>query len=264
MKIKLKPKITLVLLVAISLVTFSATMVFPQQDSGEQPVVTVNDFQINKSQLDEKMSSTFGYQTMMTLYKNRLTQILSYLQTEEAQTLMKLHLLNQLMVEELKTKKIGDLGLSVSDKEIESQIDQIIENNEDIKDRENLKQALQKQKMTMDQLKNSLRKNLLQGKLKDEVTGEIKVTEKEIESYYNENKKSFTDEEGNTKPLKEVSEKIEGILSDQEKQEKYDEWLQKTKKEAEVKFAEGFLSDVNEKLPGLKVSDLSFFSWTTN
>lgn len=263
MDLKPNSKISVVLLVSLLMVTFSATAVLAQKNSKKQTVVTVNDLKINKTQLNKQVSSVFGYRTMMKLYKNQMTQILGYLQTKGSQSLMKLYLLNKLMVEKLKNKKIDELGLSVADKELKSKVDEIIKNNKKIKDRSKLKELLKKQKMTLDQYKNKiLKKRILQNKLRDKVTGSIEVTKKEKKSYYEKNKKSFKDKKGNVKKLKEVSNKIEGIISDKKKREKYKKWLQKTKAEAKVDFSKSFLKSINKQLPGVKVKELSFLSWT--
>ena len=262
MKISSESKFYLVFLISASLVLFSALAASAQTESDKKTIVTVNDIPVYEAQLNNAMSMTFGYQAMMTLYKNQQTRLLGYLQTNEAQAMLKLFLLNQILVEELKNNKIDELNLTVSDEEVETELDELIENNDNIKDRENLTEMLKQQQVTMEQLKNSLKNNLLQTKLRDEMVGEVEVSQEKIKSYYEENKQSFEkDEEGEVKPLEEVSDKIENTLSNQKKNEEYDKWLKEFKGEAEVEFSEDFTEKIEKDLPGLKIKEVSFLNW---
>lgn len=208
-----------------------------QSNQQEQPTVvaTVNEAEITDQQLSQ---STQVYPIIMTLSR-QFRSFAQFLMTSEAGntflTEYRKYVLDNLIEQELQKQKMDELGIEVADEEIQEQIENIIENNDQFEDEESLEDYLKNdQNMSMENLKASIRENLRQQKLREEITGEVEVTEDEITSFYEQNKQSYTDEEGNVKPLSEVRDQIEGTLKNQKGNESWSEWLQEAKEEASI------------------------------
>lgn len=208
-----------------------------QSNQQEQPTVvaTVNEAEITDQQLSQ---STQVYPIIMTLSR-QFRSFAQFLMTSEAGntflTEYRKYVLDNLIEQELQKQKMDELGIEVADEDIQEQIENIIENNDQFEDEESLEDYLKNdQNMSMEDLKASIRENLRQQKLREEITGEVEVTEDEITSFYEQNKQSYTDEEGNVKPLSEVRDQIEGTLKNQKSNESWSEWLQEAKEEASI------------------------------
>lgn len=208
-----------------------------QQSGQQQPTVvaTVNGAEITDQQLSQ---SAQVYPIIMTLSR-KFRSFAQFLMTSEAGntflTEYRKHVLDKLIEQELQKQKMDELGIEVTDEEIQEQIDNIIENNDQFEDEKSLEDYLKNnQNMSLDDLKASIRQNLRQQKLREEVTGQVEVTEDEITSFYEQNKQSYTDDEGNVKSLEEVRDQIEGTLRNQKSNEAWTEWLEGVKEEAEI------------------------------
>jgi foldase protein PrsA len=94
------------------------------------------------------------------------------------------NLINAMLVEQAAKKK----GLSVSDADVQKQIDQL---KAGFKDPAQFDQALQSAGMTLDSLKNSIRQQLVTNKLMDQLASNQTVTDAEIKEYYDGNKTQF-------------------------------------------------------------------------
>lgn len=208
-----------------------------QSSQQEQPTVvaTVNGAEITDQQLSQRSQV---YPIIMTLSR-QFRSFAQFLMTSEAGntflTEYRKHVLENLIEQELQKQKMDELGIEVTDEEIQEQIDNIIENNDQFEDEKSLEDYLKdNQDMSLDDLKASMRQNLRQQKLREEVTGTVEVTEDEITSFYEQNKQSYTDDEGNVKPLEEVRDQIEGTIRNQKGNEAWSEWLEEAKEEAEI------------------------------
>lgn len=208
-----------------------------QAGQQEQPTVvaTVNGAEITDQQLSQ---SAQVYPIIMTLSR-QFRSFAQFLMTSEAGNTFlaeyRKYVLDNLIEQELQKQKMDELGIEVTDEEIQAQIDDIIENNDQFDDEKSLEEYLQNnQNMSLDELKASVRENLRQQKLREEVTGEVEVTEDEITSFYEQNKQNYTNEEGDVKPLDEVRDQIEGTLKNQKGNEAWSEWLQEAKEEAKI------------------------------
>ncbi|MBS3735855.1 MAG: peptidylprolyl isomerase [Candidatus Bipolaricaulota bacterium] len=210
-----------------------------EQQSGQQgqPTVlaTVNGSEITDQQLSQR---TQVYQIIMTLSR-QFRSFAQFLMTSEAGntflTEYRKYMLENLIEQELQLQKMDELGIEVNDEEIQEQIDNIIENNDQFEDEKSLEDYLKNnQNMSLDDLKASIRQNLRQQKLREEVTGQVEVTEEEITSFYEQNKQNYTDDEGNVKPLEEVRDQIEGTIRNQKGNEAWTNWLEEVKEEASI------------------------------
>jgi len=230
---------SLVLLLVIPAIGVLAQDQESGQSSGQesQPTVvaTVNGSDITQQELSQ---SAQVYPIIMTLSR-QFRSFAQFMMTSEAGneflTEYRKYVLDQLIDQELQQQKIEDLGIEVSEEEVQEQIDSIISNNDQFEDEKSLEEYLKNnQNMSLDSLKSRIKESIRQQKLRDEVTGNVEVTEEEITTFYEENKESYKDQEGNVKSLDEVSDQIEGTLKSQKSNEAWSEWLEQEREEAEI------------------------------
>lgn len=230
----------LVLSLIFLLVTPSLALL--AQDGGEtenqnQPrvVATVNGAEIMGQELSQRSQV---YPIIMTLSR-QYRSFAQFLMTSEAGSNFlreyRKHVLGLLIEQELQNQKMDELGITVSEDEVQGEIDKIIENNDQFKDQKSLEDYLKNnQNMSMDDLKKTIKESLRRQKLREQVTGDISVSEEEISSFYETNKSSYTDQEGNVKPLEEVREQIRENLLGQKRNELWANWLEEAKEEADI------------------------------
>ena len=97
---------------------------------------------------------------------------------------------------EIAAQKAEELGVTVTDEDVQTQLDQIsaMFGGDDAA----FQEALKQQNMTIDQLKASLRERELLNKTAEAVTKDVTVPEAEIASYYEEHKDEFAEPETRT------------------------------------------------------------------
>ena len=85
--------------------------------------------------------------------------------------------------------KAEELGISVSEGEVQDAIDVI---RDDYDSPSAFEEAMKEQNLDLEQLTRILRDNILEDKLREEVTGDITATDAEIEAFYDENIADYT------------------------------------------------------------------------
>ncbi len=80
------------------------------------------------------------------------------------------------------------MGIKITNKDINKEIENIKKMFPSEKEFED---ALKKQNMDEDDLRNNIEKNLLLEKVKEKVVGDIKITDKDVKEYYDKNKDQF-------------------------------------------------------------------------
>jgi parvulin-like peptidyl-prolyl isomerase len=83
------------------------------------------------------------------------------------------------------------LGIEVSDKEVEDEIDKFVKSRFD-GDRKAFEKALKEQSFTAEQFADTIRFSVLSQKLFDEVTKEVEVPEADILAYYQQNSSTYS------------------------------------------------------------------------
>jgi foldase protein PrsA len=94
---------------------------------------------------------------------------------------------------EIVQQQAATLKISVTDKDVQDQIDSVVKNNFS-GDQTQFDAALKAQNVTLDQLKSSYRESILLQKAYDEVTKSLtnsSVTQAEVQSYYDANKSTY-------------------------------------------------------------------------
>jgi foldase protein PrsA len=100
----------------------------------------------------------------------------------------KQRLLDNIINQKLIEQAAKDKGIKVSDADIQKQIDQL---KAGFKDQAQFDEALKSAGMTVDTLKLQIRNQLVTQKLIESLSADSKVTEADIQSYYDKNKAQF-------------------------------------------------------------------------
>jgi len=120
-------------------------------------------------------------------FQNRLNGAEQPPSAEEAQDL-KLQVLNQLINDQILLEMASTAGLSATDAEVDVKFNEFKSQYTE----EKFKDLLKEQKMTIDDIRNELRKSITIDKLVNkEITSKISVTDAEIKNFYEKNKESF-------------------------------------------------------------------------
>lgn len=232
-----------VLIFSLALLMITPALVVSAQNddgsSGSQNqttvLATVNGAEITQQELSQ---SAQVYPIIMTLSRQYRTFGQFLMSSESGQNFLdeyRKQVLDNLIDQKIQQQKIEELGIEVTDEEVQGEIDTIIENNKQFKDEKALDDYLKNnQNMSLDDFKSRMKQSLRSQKLRDEVTGDVSVTDEEISSYYEQNKQSFTDDKGNVKPLEDVRSQIKNTLMNQKTSQAFSSWLEQARKEAEV------------------------------
>ena len=106
----------------------------------------------------------------------------------EEQQDLKLQVLNQMINGQILLEMASGAGLSATDAEVDVKFNEFKSQYTE----EKFKDLLKEQKMTIDDIRNELRKSITIDKLVNkEITSKISVTDAEIKSFYEKNKESF-------------------------------------------------------------------------
>lgn len=205
------------------------------QDNGKTVVATVNGAEITDQQLSQ---SAQIYPIIMTLSR-QYRSFAQFLMTSDSGnkllTEFRKYVLDMLIEQTLQDQKMEELAIEASQEEVQGEIDKIISNNDQFSDEKSLADYLKNnQNTSLEDLKNRIRNSLRRQQLRNEVIGEISVSEEEVSSYYDSNRESFTDKEGNVKPLEEVKGQIRENLKTQKSTQMWNNWLEEAKEEAEI------------------------------
>lgn len=87
-------------------------------------------------------------------------------------------------------QKAEDLDVEVSDKQVDERLEQLKKQFYSGNDKK-FKDSLKKLKLTEEQVKSDVRAQLVEEQLYKKVTEDVKVTDKEIEDFYNKNKSQY-------------------------------------------------------------------------
>src|SRR3989441_11043246 len=137
-------------------------------------VARVNGKDITTSQLEKQ-------------FQNRLNGAEQPPSSEEAQDLT-LQVLNQLINDKILLELSSTAGVSATDAEVDVKFNEFKNQYTE----EKFKDLLKEQKMTIDDIRNELRKSITIDKLVNkEITSKISVTDAEIKNFYDKNKESF-------------------------------------------------------------------------
>lgn len=158
------------------------------------------------------------------IYTQLKTQMAQYGQDVSDLDKLKEQTINVLVEQHLIRQDAASNGIKVSDKEVQSEFDSLKEENGD-----QLTAVLEQFNLTEDQFKRQLEDDLITTKYIDSQL-EIKVTDKEVEEYYNQLKEQ-NEEIGKLKDLKD---QIKNQIKQQKTNEQLQKKVDKLKKDAKV------------------------------
>lgn len=144
------------------------------------------------------------------------------------------YVLEKLIEEKLILQKAESRGIEVKDKEIKNRLSTIINRTKEVTNKEELIKRLKEDQRSLEDLKEEIRRKIIREKLRQEVVGKVNVSESEIRDYYEENKNTFRDQDGEIEPLAEEKDHIRENLREEKKGARWKKWLKKAKKEAEI------------------------------
>lgn len=156
-------------------------------DISGDAVAKVGDVEISEevfNQRLEKFGAQYGYSE----------------ETTDAETwgLFRRDVLEYLVLYEMASQKAKDYGVSVTDEDVQTEIDTIIESYYS-GDEEAFNEDLASADMTLDDLKANYKESMLMQKVYEKVTGEVaEPTAEEIAAYYEQNKDGYYVEETRT------------------------------------------------------------------
>jgi FKBP-type peptidyl-prolyl cis-trans isomerase (trigger factor) len=222
----------------ISLLVFSSFAAIGQDNSDQAStttVATVNGETITRRELTGAAQVRQIVMSLSRQYRSFAQFLMSSQPGQEFLGEYRKYVLDQLVKQELTSQKIEELGITVSDEAVQDEIAKIVEGNKQFQDKSDLENYLKKnQQMTMADLKSRIRQNLRAKKLQEKVTGKVTVSEEEVKSFYGSNKKSYTGEDGNVKPLEEVEDQIRSTLKSRKQSKAYSQWLDQVRQKADI------------------------------
>jgi hypothetical protein len=201
-----------------------------QRASGAQAeiVATVGNRSITQEQLDQRVA---GFEAQYA------DQIPDKESAPDQYKVFRQDVLEYMITYELASQKAEELSVSVTDQDVQTQIDLIL-NVSFGGDQARFDDGLEQLGMTMDQFKQSYRESMLFQKVYTEVTkGVTSVSDSDIQAYYDQHAGGIYA----GKSLDEVREEIESTLLDIKQEEAWQEWIQKAREELKVTYAEGWV-----------------------
>ncbi|MFP3953824.1 MAG: SurA N-terminal domain-containing protein [Candidatus Acetothermia bacterium] len=217
----------LVTVIAFLLVAPSAAVLAQTEDTAESQgtvVATVNGDEITERDLSQA--------TQVNEIAMQFQNFAEFLMTSEVGNefldAYRNHTLDQLIKQLLAEQKVEELGIEVSDEDVQAEVDNIIANYDQFDDEESLDEFLQdNQNTTLEDYRERIRQGLRQNKLREKVTGEMQVSEEEVTEFYEENESLYTDQQGNVQSLESVRDRVRDDLA-------WEEWMEQAEEEADI------------------------------
>ena len=197
-------------------------------------VARVNDRTITKAELSER---TRLYRVFMAL--RSVPQFARFLmetdQGKAALDMYRNYVLDIMIEEKLIIQKAEARGINITEAEINSRLETIINETKEVSNREELLERLQKDRRNLHDLKEEIYRKLIREKLKEMVTKDVTIKADEVASYYEKNRDSFRGKDGEVKPLSRVRDHVRERLKEDRREEFWRKWLEKTKERADIR-----------------------------
>jgi foldase protein PrsA len=176
------PTLLIALAVALAAAGCGGSTDDATQEVPEDAVAVVGDKEISKAEFDRVLAQA------KTTFKARKQEFPSTGSPEYEQ--LKQSIVRSLV--EQKQFELGaeELGISVSDEEIDKRLDELKQQFFE-GDEKKYQDELKKQGLTEEQVRNDIRSRLLSEKIFEEVTSDVKVTDADVEEYYEKNESQF-------------------------------------------------------------------------
>lgn len=175
-------RLPLVILLALTLAVAAAACGGGSDDVPDNAVAIVGDDEITKAEFDALMArAESAYKQQKRPFPKTGTPEYKTLQNQAIQ-----YLVQQSRYEQ----KADELGLEITDQEIDKRVEQIKKQYFAGKEKD-WQAHLKSQKLTEEQVRSDVRNQLISEEIYDEVTEGIKISDQEIAAYYNKNKKQY-------------------------------------------------------------------------
>lgn len=139
-------------------------------------LITKEKFENNLEKIERKYKQQYG----VDFSQERAAKMLPAIKKK---------VLNRMIQEELLLQKAAEENIRVTDQEITKNLNKV---KKRYKSEAQFKKQLEKAGLSLEEIIEKIKKNLLIKKLSNKLTKNIKITEKEVENYFKNNKDSFT------------------------------------------------------------------------
>ena len=184
---KIKKIIAAVAILTIAVSAMGCKMIEKTPEAIQKTVLaTVGNEKVTKGDLDKQMSK-YDAQFKQQYGNDYATN--DKVKDQIKQTKQKI--LDQLVTEKILLKKADELNLKPSDDDINSKVeDTINQYKTQYPEEGQFESVLQQNGITEDELKESLKKQIIESAVQDDILKDITVTDDEVQTYYDENKDS--------------------------------------------------------------------------
>jgi parvulin-like peptidyl-prolyl isomerase len=219
--------------VIISLLTILSILLIPNPAKSEEIVARVNGEEITPEQLSERARIDHLFMTLRgaPLFAEFL------METDRGQSVLKhyrSYVLDRVIEDTIVIQRAEEIGIDVSEEEIEKRLNGIIEATENVDNRKELLSDLKGDRRDLNDLKKEIYRRIIREKLRRKVVEDVEVSTQDIKEFYEKNRKTFRDARDRIQPLEEVRDLIRERLIVRKKGKAWNEWLEDAKKEANV------------------------------
>ncbi|WP_075619083.1 SurA N-terminal domain-containing protein [Paenisporosarcina indica] len=181
---------------------------------------------------DEELTGLM-YNSVLFSIQSEMQQMGQDPTSKEAAEQIKKTTLDSLVSQTLIVQKAKEANLTASEAEIEEKYASI---QEQIGGEEAMQKSLKAEKMDEKTLKEQIGESILFEKYQNKVVPAKEVTDKEIQEYYDQAAAQTKEAGQEFPPLEEVSEKIKGLLVQQQQQEVFVKHLEEIKADAKIEL----------------------------
>jgi foldase protein PrsA len=177
-------------MVAFLIVGLLATLVVGcnkgQEISKDEAIAKVNGEFISKAKFEKSLAQ------IKTQYEQQYNLDFSEGQAAQMLPTIKEKLLDQMIQERVLMQKALEEGIEFTEDEVAERLSEV---KAQYKSEENFKKQLKEAGVSLSDVKDNIKKNLLVKRLGEKLTGDIKIDEKELKEYFENNKKQFVQAE---------------------------------------------------------------------
>lgn len=181
-------------IIAVLAIVMSGCNMIAKTEQGimNSTVAKINGEEITRGQLEDNWQMKSVISQVKQQYGD------NYTSNDQAVELLKQQketILDQMITENLLLQKAKELKLVPSDSDLNKEMQKQYDSTKSqYKTDEEWKSALSQNGFTEDVLKTQIKNSVIMNKVSDNITKDVKVTDKQIEDYYNKNKNKYTTE----------------------------------------------------------------------
>jgi hypothetical protein len=189
------------------------------EQNKEDMVATVNGEGISKQQYEKELEATKASYEQQGMPADQMD---SKMKAE-----LEKSVLDQMVNAELLLQTAEKDGISVNQKEMDTELENIKSNFENDKQFE---EALKKNKLTESDLKDQMKKQMMVTKYLDSKIGKVEVTDQEVQALYDQYKQQAESQKQKPEELAKIKPQLEQQVLTQKKQEKTSKLVEEIRK----------------------------------